>query len=145
MLTDFSSGYGRSLLRGIVRYSKEHEPWVFFRMPEYFRELYGDDDVVNWAKKWNADAIIAQLENINIDKFNNLEIPVIIQNYRERTEKICNITCDYIKTGMMAADFFLSRGFVNFAYYGSDDMIYSRERANGFISRIKEAGFRFPY
>ena len=61
LLTDFSSGYSRSLLRGIVRYSKEHEPWIFFRMPQY-----GDEGVVNWAKKWKADAIIAQLEKLVI-------------------------------------------------------------------------------
>ena len=142
LLTDFSSGYSRSLLRGIVRYSKENEPWVFFRMPEYYRELYGDDGVVNWAKKWNADAIIAQLENINIDKISKLKVPVIIQNYRERAKTICNITGDYIKTGEIAADFFLNRGFSNFAYYGYKDMIWSRERADGFKSRVEEAGFQ---
>ena len=66
LLTDFSSGYSRSLLRGIVRYSKEHEPWIFFRMLQYYRELYGDEGVVNWTKKWKADAIIAQLEKLVI-------------------------------------------------------------------------------
>ena len=142
LLTDFSSGYSRSLLRGMVRYSKEHEPWVFFRMPEYYRELYGDDGVVNWAKKWKADAIIAQLENINLKKLNELMVPIIIQNYRERAKQICNITGDYLKTGIMAADFLLSRGFSNFAYYGYKDMIWSRERAEGFKNRVEEAGFQ---
>ncbi|MDR1171145.1 MAG: DNA-binding transcriptional regulator [Bacteroidales bacterium] len=142
LLTDFSSGYSRSLLRGIVRYSKEYGPWVFYRMPQYYHELYGDDGVVRWAGKWKADAIIAQLENIDLNKLNKLKIPIIIQNYRERTDKICNITGDYFKTGTMAADFFLSRGFSNFAYYGFEDMIWSRERAAGFKHRVEEAGFR---
>ncbi|MDR1154740.1 MAG: substrate-binding domain-containing protein [Bacteroidales bacterium] len=142
LLTDFSSGYSRSLLRGIVRYSKEYGPWVFYRMPQYYRELYGDDGVVRWAGKWKADAIIAQLENIDLNRLNKLKIPIIIQNYRERTDKICNITGDYFKTGTMAADFFLSRGFSNFAYYGFEDMIWSRERADGFKHRVEEAGFR---
>ena len=141
LLTDFSSGYSRSLLRGIVQYSKEHGPWVFYRMPQYYRELYGDDGVVRWAKKWKADAIIAQLENIDLDKLNKLKVPIIIQNYRERADKICNITGDYFKTGTMAADFFLGRGFSNFAYYGFKDMVWSRERSDGFKSRIEEAGF----
>jgi LacI family transcriptional regulator len=142
LLTDFSSGYSRSLLRGIVRYSKEYGPWVFYRMPQYYRELYGDDGIVRWVGKWKADAIIAQLENIDLNKLNKLKIPIIIQNYRERTDKICNITGDYFKTGTMAADFFLSRGFSNFAYYGFEDVIWSRERADGFKHRVEEAGFR---
>ena len=141
LLTDFSSGYSRSLLRGIVRYSNEHGPWVFYRMPQYYRELYGDDGVVRWAKYWKTDAIIAQLENIDLDRLNELGIPIIIQNYKERTNKICNITGDYFGTGQMAAGFFLSRGFSNFAYYGYKDMVWSRERAVGFRSKLKDYGY----
>ena len=141
LLTDFSSGYSRSLLRGIVRYSNEHGPWVFYRMPQYYRELYGDDGVVRWAKDWKADSIIAQLENIDLDKLNELGIPIIIQNYKERANKICNITGDYFGTGEMAANFFLNRGFSNFAYYGYSDMVWSRERADGFRSKLAEHGY----
>ena len=141
LLTDFSSGYSRSLLRGIVRYSNEHGPWIFYRMPQYYRELYGDDGVVQWAKDWKTDAIIAQLEKIDLDKLNKLEIPIIIQNYKERTDMICNITGDYFGTGVMAANFFLGRGFSNFAYYGYKDMIWSRERADGFRKKLKKHGY----
>ena len=141
LLTDFSSGYSRNLLQGIVQYSKEHGPWVFYRMPLYYRELYGDDGVVQWAKKWKADAVIAQLENVDVNKLSKLKIPIIIQNYKERADKVYNITGDYFKTGEMAAEFFLSRGFSNFAYYGSKDMIWSRERADGFRSRIEARGY----
>ena len=141
LLTDFSEGYGRNLLKGIVRYSNEHGPWMFYRMPRYYRELYGDERVVNWAKDWKADAIIAQLESIDLDKINELKIPVIIQNYKERANNICNITGDYRSTGEMAATFFLNRGFSNFAYYGFKDMLWSRERAEGFRSKIEEHGY----
>jgi LacI family transcriptional regulator len=141
LLTDFSSGYSRSLLRGIVRYSREHGPWVFYRMPQYYRELYGDGGVVRWAEDWKADAIIAQLENIDPEELNRLKIPVIIQNYRERPDDICNITGDYFGTGKMAAGFFLNRGFSNFACYGFKDMIWSRERAEGFRAGVEKHGY----
>ncbi|MDR0713239.1 MAG: DNA-binding transcriptional regulator [Bacteroidales bacterium] len=141
LLTDFSSGYSRSLLQGIVKYSIEYGPWVFYRMPMYYRELYGDEGVMRWAKKWKADAVIAQLNNIDGEKLHKLRIPVIIQNYKERTSKMCNITGDYIKTGEMAANFFIHRGFTNFAYYGFSDMIWSRERAEGFCRAVRKKGF----
>ena len=67
LLTDFSSGYSRNLLKGIVRYSKEVGNWSFQRMPLYYRMLYGENGVVEWAKKWQADAIIAQLTDVNIE------------------------------------------------------------------------------
>jgi len=141
LLTDFSEGYGRNLLMGIVRYSNEHGPWMFYRMPRYYRELYGDEGVVRWAKEWKADAIIAQLESIDMDKLDELKIPIILQNYKERSNKICNITGDYFRTGEMAANFFLNRGFSNFAYYGFKNMVWSRERAEGFKSKIEEHGY----
>ena len=71
------------LLRDIVKYSKEHGPWIFYRMPLYYRELYGEDGVVRWAKKWKVDAIIAQLKDVDVEKLNKLNIPIIIQNYKD--------------------------------------------------------------
>ena len=80
-------------------------------MPLYYRELYGEDGVVRWAKKWKVDAIIAQLKDVDVEKLNKLNIPIIIQNYKERADNICNITGDYFKTGEMAADFFMKGDF----------------------------------
>ena len=140
LLTD-SSGYSRRLLQGIVQYSKEHGPWVFFHMPLYYCEMYGDVGVVQWAKKWEADAVIAQLENVDVDQLRELKIPVIIHDFKEQAKNIYNMTGDYFKTGEIAADFFLKRGFTNFAYYGSNDMVWSRERANGFRSSIEAQGY----
>ena len=141
LLADLSSVYGRKLLQGIVQYSKEHGPWTFFHMPLYYCELYGDAAVVQWAKKWKADAVIAHLATANIDELRKLEIPAIIHDYKESTNKIYNMTGEYFKTGEMAAKFFLNRGFKNFAFYGSEDRIWSRGRAHGFRSCIEAQGY----
>ena len=118
LLTDFSSGYSRSLLENVVRYAREVGPWAFYRMPLYFRELYGDEGVVEWAKKWGADAIIAQFSDIDLSVLNQLNIPIIVQNYKERSSGISNLTGDYFGTGVIAANFFLHKGYKSFAYYG---------------------------
>ena len=119
LLTDYSSGYSRNLLKGIVKYSKQFGSWVFYKMPLYYRKVHGEQGVVDWAKTWGADAIIAQLEDcVNVEQLKKLNIPIIVQNYRERSSEISNLTGDYFNTGVMAANFFLQRGFTNFAYYG---------------------------
>ena len=118
VLTDFSSGYGRNLLRGIVRYSQQVGGWTFYRMPLSYRMLHGDKGVVEWAKKWGADAIVAQLGDVDIKLLRDLKIPIIVQNYQDRISGVCNLTGDYIGTGRIAADFFLRKGYYNFAYYG---------------------------
>lgn len=142
LLTDFSSGYSRNLLKGIVRYSKEVGNWSFQRMPLYYRMLYGENGVVEWAKKWQADAIIAQLTDVNIELLNDLNIPIIVQNYRDRNKAVSNLTGDYFNTGVMAAKFFLNRGYHNFAFYGFKGAIWSRERADGYSHEIEKQGYK---
>ena len=41
----------------------------------------------------------------------------------------------------MAADFFLQKGFRNFAFYGYENVVWSEERCMGFRDRIIEKGF----
>lgn len=140
LLTDFSSGYSRNLLKGVVEYSKEFGPWIFYRMPIYYRELYGDEGVVSWAKKWKADAIIAQLNDINMEVLHKLNIPIIVQNYKHRYKNISNLTGDYIQTGEMAAEYFLKKGFKDFAYYSFPDTVWMRERGEGFKQTVLDNG-----
>jgi len=141
VLTDFSSGYSRRLLEGIIRYSREVGPWSFLRMPLYYQMMYGETGVVDFAKKWKADAIIAQLRDVNLELFRELDIPIIVQNYRERNKYISNLTGDYYETGAMAADFFIAKGFKNFAYYGYKNAIWSRERGLGYKEKIEKLGY----
>mgnify|MGYP005839938675 FL=1 len=35
LLIDYSSEFDRKLLRGLVQYSKENGPWLFYRLPSY--------------------------------------------------------------------------------------------------------------
>ena len=141
VLTDFSSGYSRRLLEGIIRYSREAGAWSFLRMPLYYQMMHGENAVVSFAKRWKADAIIAQLRDVNIEELNTLDIPIIVQNYHERSKYISNLTGDYYSTGVMAADYFLNRGYQHFAYYGYQNAIWSRERGVGYIEQIERAGY----
>ncbi len=143
ILTDFTSTYSRSLLRGIIKYSHEIEELSFYRMPLFYRSVYGDKYVISWAKKWKADAIIGQLQDLNLSLYSKLNIPIIIQNYYDRANNVINLTGDYIGTGYMAADFFIQRGFKNFAYYGIVATIWSRERYQGYKERVEENGLTF--
>lgn len=141
LLSDFSSGFSRSLLEGIINFAKECNDWTFYRMPSYYRDLHGDDGVVKWAKRWGANAIIAQFTEINITALKKLRIPIIVQNYKIRHPQLSNITGDYIRTGEIAAEFFLQKGYKHFAFYGYNNTVWMRERRNGFVSKLKESGY----
>ncbi|RRB07623.1 DNA-binding transcriptional regulator [Larkinella rosea] len=142
LLIDFAEDYSKSLLKGVTKYSREHGPWVFCRMPLFYRETIGIKGILQWAQEWGADGIIGQFYNDNeISEIIKAGIAVIAQDFKERFDDIPNITGAYHEAGAMAADYFLKKGFTQFAFYGFKDIVWSRERAEGFENRIRSAGF----
>lgn len=142
LLIDFAEDFSKRLLQGIAKYSREHGPWIFCRMPLYYRETIGINGILEWALEWGANGIIGQLYNDkDIANLVQAGIPVIAQDFKERFTEIPNITGAYHETGQMAADYFLKKGFKHFAFYGFKDIVWSRERAEGFEQRIQQAGY----
>ncbi len=145
VLIDYSSEFSRRLMRGLIKYSKANGPWIFYRLPSYYKTLYGKEGIVEWAKGREADAIIALWDHEGTNRLQQLNIPVLLQNYKERSEYYSNITGDYYGTGVMAAKFFIERKFRNFAFYGSKDVVWSRERAHGYKNQVEKAGGNYFY
>ena len=146
LLLDFAEEYSKNLLKGISKYSMEHGPWTYCRMPLYYRETIGMEGILQWAKDWGADGIIGQLYNDkDVDKITASGIPVIAQDFKERFKEIPNITGAYRETGIIGAEYFLKKGYRNFAFYGFNDIVWSRERAEGFEERVQEAGHKVHY
>lgn len=142
LLTDFTEAFAHNLLRGILEYSKGRDPWVVCRMPPSYKQTYGIPGVLKWAKKWEADAIIAQFDDDDeVELFRQNGIVALAQDFKSRFSVIPNITSKYELTGQMAADFFLQKGFRNFAFYGYKDVVWSEERCMGFRDRVTEKGF----
>lgn len=145
LIIDSSIEFSRSLLKGLVKYSKENGSWVLFRLPSYYKELYGKEGIVEWAKDWKADAILAQWDQDGANLLTDLNIPVVLQNYKKRSEYFSNLTGDYHGTGVMAAKFFVQRRYQNFAFYGNDNTVWSRERAEGFRQEIEKTKGEYFY
>jgi LacI family transcriptional regulator len=145
ILFDYSSEFSRRLLRGLIQYSKEHGPWIFYRLPAYYKTLYGKEGIVEWAKEWKADAIIARWDDEGTNILATLNIPIVLQNYKERSPYFSNLTGDYFGTGQMAANFFIKRRYRNFAFYGNKGVVWSRERAEGFRTQIEKTGENYYY
>lgn len=145
ILIDYSSEFSRRLLRGLIQYSKEHGPWIFYRLPSYYKAMYGKKGIVDWAKDWQADAIIARWDHEGTNLLSELNIPIILQNYKTRSSLFSNLTGDYEGTGRMAAQFFIKRRYRNFAFYGNKGVVWSRERAEGFRAEVEKAGGNYYY
>lgn len=137
LLIDCASEHDRKLLRGMMRYSKEHGPWLFYRLSPDFR--FGENKeewVLKWAQQWKADAIIGRWDDSKIDLLDQLRIPVVLQNNRTRSAVFSNLTGDYYATGKMAAEYFRAKLYKEYAFFGLKNIVWSEERCEGYRKEV---------
>lgn len=146
-MTDFSEAYARGLLLGIARYASSiGEAWSLCRLPTTIRDKCGIEDVVNFAVKTNADAIIGQFySDDKVELFEEKGIIAIAQDYLARFKSIPNIIGENYKSGIMGAEYFLKKGFKNFAFYGAANVIWADEREAGFRNTVNTANPDFTF
>ena len=142
-LTDFSEQFPYRLLRGIYQYAQEtKEPWTVCRMPASLRDLETFDRFVSWCKEWKADVVIGQFPpKDDLQEFRRNGIIVFAQDFISMFPNVPNITADYKKTGELAAERCVARGFRNFAFFGNNGMCWSDARRDGFRDYLVEAGY----
>ena len=144
LLMDYSSEHDRKLLRGMMRYSKENGPWMFYRPSPVFRFGSNPEEwATKWAHEWKADAIIGRWDESRIGLLEDIHIPVVLQNNRSRSDVFSNLTGDYFATGQMAAQYFRKKRFVNFAFFGAKGIVWSEERCNGYKNEVLTGNGRF--
>lgn len=141
-ITDFTEQFAYRLLRGVLQYAEETEPWVVCKMPPAYKRQVGIEGVIAWAKRWKADVVIGQFyPDEDVSLFRKEGIVVMAQDYIAKFDGIPNITADYDLTGAMVARRFLARGFQNFGFFGYNNVCWSDERMEGFRKRIEMAGY----
>ncbi|MGI6571864.1 MAG: substrate-binding domain-containing protein [Fermentimonas sp.] len=145
VLIDYSTEFSRLFLQGLIQYAQEVGQWSFYRLPVYYKSIYGEEGVISWAQKWKADVIIVQWDYISLEALRKLQIPIFLQNYKEEGKCFSNITGDHIGMGVMAAKFFIQRHYNNFAFYGNKDFIWSQERAEGYRREIEKIKGNYYY
>ena len=137
LLIDCANEHDRKLLRGMMRYSKEHGPWLFYRLSPDFR--FGKDKeewVLQLVRKWKADAIIGRWDDGKMGLLNQLQIPVVLQNNSMRSTVFSNLTGDYYATGKMAAEYFRGKLYTEYAFFGLKDIVWSEERYEGYRKEV---------
>lgn len=140
-----SRTFGRSIIRGIVRYAHEHGDWIFCRRPPFYLDSGAQEPDADKVRQMGVDGLIVREQRSRqlTQKLLSMDIPAVVSPYTEPFEGAVNILTDDEAVGKTAAEHFINRGFQNFAYCGFGPNYYwSRGRAAGFAKRVEEAGFR---
>ena len=142
MMTDFSEAYPRRLLIGVAKYAHDiGEAWTLCRLNTNVRDKYGIEAILEYAKRFQADVIIGQFyEHDNVAGFIESGIIPIAQEFSSRHPQIANITGEHFKAGKHGAEYYIKKGFHNFAFLGMQGVCWSDERLEGFKQTVQAAG-----
>ncbi len=142
LLSDFTESFAYKILKGVLNYSRKNSTWVVSRMPPSYREQNGIIGVLEWAKFWGADAILGRFESEREAlAYRDSGLVVFAQDYKQRFSEIPSLSFDYKATGEMAAQFFVQKGYTNFAFVGYKDAFWSKERCMGYRDYLDEVGY----
>jgi LacI family transcriptional regulator len=144
LLIETARGYGRGLLRGIVRYARLHGPWSFYVTPGDFEQA------VPKVRQWGGPGIIARIATPAVAKaILDSRLPTIALDLTEEQlqpdnplARLNEIASDSYRAAQMAAEYLLERKFPHYAFVGIADRVWSDRRQRSFCQRIAAAGFQ---
>ena len=145
ILLDSCHETSRGMLRGIFEYVRLYGPWglnivtggvLEQKLPD-FRFWKGSGVIANSYSRKMADAIVAA------------RLPTVIFDLSDEWQEAwyamshaCQVQCDSVATGRMAADYFIRKGFTRFAYVGeASGLNWSNWRKGAFVGHLGEGGF----
>jgi LacI family transcriptional regulator len=110
--------------------------------PEFYRLGKEKEKSHKWLRDLNADGIIAHTWDTGfINNIIKLNLPAVICGLEKPKRSACRLFTDEAAVGQMAAEYFLERGFKQFAFCGFDDMIWSHQKRDGFVRTLAKFGF----
>ena len=143
LLIETARGYGRGLLRGIVRYGRLHGPWSFYVTPGDFAQA------LPRMRQWGGAGIIARVETPRVAQAILASgLPTVALDLSEDQlrpdnplSRLSEVASDSHGAARLAAEHLLERGFRHYAFVGLAGRIWSRLRQDGFCERLRAAGF----
>jgi LacI family transcriptional regulator len=139
LLIETSRSYGRGLLRGIIRYQREHGPWSI-----YFEPRGLDDTAPAWLKSWHGDGILARInDRRTAEMIRRSGIPAVDLRFAVPKLGLPAVGIDNATVVRRALDHFLDRGFTRFAFcsYPRGSFRWMDVRADLFQQLVESYGF----
>lgn len=134
IMVETATVYGRTVLQGITRFLRSHEPWSVFLEQH---ELGAPPPP--WLRRWKGDGLITRVMNDELFSWlHRARFPVVDLNDRLPQQGFPRINSDDAQIGRLAAEHLLDRGFRQFAYCGFNGELWADRRLMGFKAALAE-------
>jgi LacI family transcriptional regulator len=130
--------YARHILSGISEGAHD-DPRIKLHLFSENGELYE-----GFIPPQGLSGILAFTAQTGLPQVRKLHPHVVAMSNRHPITEGDFVVTDDVEVGRMGAEYFLQRGFRNFAYLDSSSHQYSRERREGFEARLREADMPAP-
>jgi len=136
VLIESSRAYGRGLIEGVARYSREQGNWVLYFEPR------GLEAPPPWLRDWKGDGIIARLPLRSMARAVAAKgLPVVELFSTAEKSGLPLVGGDNAAIARLALQHFWERGFRHFAYCGPTPATkYITLRGEAFVRQAQAAG-----
>lgn len=138
ILVDTSTTWGRDVIAGIHRYSRENGGWQLFVEPRGVEQR-------RWLPTgWKGDGVIARVGFVELAKrLRGMKLPVVnVSGITLPRVKFPRVVSDQVAAANLAAEHLLARGFRNFAYFSLLGLEYVAEHQQAFLDTLRREGHR---
>jgi len=142
LLIDKSGNYDRGLIRGIIKYAHLSSPWDFFLEAPYYTAKNEKQHLLKKLKAWHPDCIVTDIDFLSLE-LRSLGVPIFISSSKSLVPDAINIIADDILIGKLGAKHFIDKGYKNFAFYGTDNIFWSKIRKTSFKQSVTSLNFKF--
>jgi LacI family transcriptional regulator len=139
LLIDKGRAYDRRFYAGIHKYCQLHQSWSFLTKPVTYLSKTGRKKLISDIADWGADgAIMTHTEYI--PEIIELGIPYIVINNFKSIVGVPDVHSEAVMIGKMASEYFIDKGYRNFAFCGYKKVPWSEARQWSFTTIIEDAG-----
>lgn len=139
-MVDTARVMGRKFLRGIERYLRSNTQWEVCVHPPHY--LPTDQfNAHSWFQLQEATGLIA-LDSQHTTEILELNVPKIIHDTKSENPDVSTLYTNSERTGELAAQYFVSLGYNNFAFCGFEGLAWSQRRYKKFVDCLHHSGFK---
>lgn len=136
VLVDTSTTWGREVIAGVHRYSREKNDWQLFVEPRGVEQR-------RWLPSgWKGDGVIARVGFSDLAKrLRLLKLPVVnVSGISLAKVNFPRVVSDQVAAAGMAAEHLMDRGFKHFAYFSLLGLEYVAEHQQAFVDALRIEG-----
>ena len=140
-LVDTASTWGRGIITGIRNYSRTQRDWSLFV------EVRDMNSPVVVPQGWHGEGIIARVSTPELALYlRSLQIPIVnVSGIQMEGLDIPRVSNDVEEAARMGVDYFLSRGYKNFAYLSLSGLSYIANQRQAFVEATTAAGLNCAF